>query len=86
MQRASEAGLSVAASLVVTRDNWNSIAETLDLALSLGVQYLVCNRLIGTQPIAISPSATQLRSAMGMVEDDVMGASYPIWELHPPML
>lgn len=68
IRRAADAGIDVAVNLVITRYNWNSIEETLALALSLGAGCLVCNRLIGASGCGICPTDAQLREAVVSVE------------------
>jgi radical SAM protein with 4Fe4S-binding SPASM domain len=67
VRRASAAGLDVAASLVINRHNWDRVAATLALALDLGANSLVCNRLLGP-PTDLAPSQAQLRAAIAAVE------------------
>ncbi len=68
IRRAAAAGLDVATSIVINRSNWNRIAETLELALSLGAKYVVCNRFIGGPTAGVSPTQAQLRAAISTVE------------------
>jgi radical SAM protein with 4Fe4S-binding SPASM domain len=48
VSRAAQAGLSAATSTVITRYNWNRIAETIHLAFSEGAEHAVFNRYIGS--------------------------------------
>jgi radical SAM protein with 4Fe4S-binding SPASM domain len=68
IRRATDAGLDVATSMVINRNNWHLVAETLDLALSLGANHLVCNRFIGAPTAGVTPGPLQLRAAMIAVE------------------
>jgi radical SAM protein with 4Fe4S-binding SPASM domain len=68
IRRAADVGLDVATSLVITRSNWNRIAETLDLALSLGANHVVCNRFIGAPVAGVTPGEAQLRAAIIAIE------------------
>jgi radical SAM protein with 4Fe4S-binding SPASM domain len=71
VRRATEVGLDVAISMVINRNSWYRVAETLDLALSLGANHLVCNRYISTRGArldSIVPSQAQLRAAIATVE------------------
>ncbi len=54
VRRAADAGLDVATSIVINRYNWDRIAETLDLALSLGANHVVCNRYISQDTPTVS--------------------------------
>lgn len=71
--RAVEAGLDVSLSMVINRLNFDRIEATLDLAMRLGANHLVVNRLLG--PLAdgrlshrLTPQASHLRQAMLTVE------------------
>lgn len=66
IREAARDGLSITASMVLTRQNTGRIAETLDLALECGCNHLVCNRFIGSSPFALSPE--DLRTAVQTVE------------------
>ncbi len=68
IRRAAEAGLEIAASMVITAMNFEHIEETLDLALELGANHLVCNRLIGREIDGLSPSEEQLLQAVKNIE------------------
>lgn len=71
IRRATDAGLDVAASIVINRNNWGRIEETLDLALSLGANHVVCNRFIftgGAPAAGVAPSQAQLRAAIVTIE------------------
>ncbi len=68
IRRATDAGLDVATSIVITRSNWDCIEETLALALSLGANHVVCNRLIGAPVASVTPSQAQLRAAITTIE------------------
>ncbi|MCP4542529.1 MAG: radical SAM protein [Chloroflexi bacterium] len=70
IRRATHAGLDVAISIVINRHNWDRVAETLDLALSLGANHVVCNRYISQDMPAdsVSPSQVQLRAAITIIE------------------
>ena len=68
VRRATDVGLDVATSIVVTHSNWNRIEETLDLALSLGANHVVCNRFIGAPVAGVTPSQVQLRAAIAAIE------------------
>jgi len=80
VRRAADAGLDAAISIVINRHNWNRIAETLDLALSLGARHLVCNRYITAARAPaddIAPGEAQLRAAIAAVES-LRAAGRPI--------
>jgi radical SAM protein with 4Fe4S-binding SPASM domain len=77
LRRATAAGLEAAVSLVITRHNWDRIQATLELALRLGANHLVCNRWIGPPGLGLAPSEAQLRAAMTIVER-LRRASAPI--------
>ncbi len=64
VRRAADAGLDVAVSLVITARNGERVEETLDLALRLGANHLVCNRLIG----ASEEEPQLLRAAVARIE------------------
>ena len=71
IRRAADVGLEVATSIVITLRNWNRIEETLDLALNLGANHVVCNRYISTGDAlvaGITPSQAQLRTAIITIE------------------
>jgi radical SAM protein with 4Fe4S-binding SPASM domain len=68
LRRATAAGLEVATSMVIHRRNWERVGETLDLALRLGANHVVCNRLIGPPLDGLSPSQQQLRAAVATIE------------------
>ncbi len=68
VRRATGAGLDVAASIVINHNNWDRIAETLDLALNLGANHVVCNRFIGAPVAGLTPSQAQLRAAIIAIE------------------
>ena len=68
IRRAAGEGLDVATSLVINQHNWDRIAQTLDLALSLGAKHVVCNRLLGAPVRGLTPSPTQLRAAIAAIE------------------
>jgi AdoMet-dependent heme synthase len=69
IRRAVAAGLPVALSLVINRHNWDRISETLTLAAKLGVNHLVCNRMLGAPPDDLALSASQLRAAIATIEE-----------------
>jgi pyrroloquinoline quinone biosynthesis protein E len=80
VRRATDAGLDVAISIVINRHNWDRISETLDLALGLGANHVVCNRYISTQGAlsdGVAPSQDQLRAAITTVES-LRAAGQPI--------
>lgn len=77
IRRATEAGLDVATSIVINCHNWDRIEETLDLALSLGANHVVCNRFIAPPTAGITPSQAQLRAAMATIES-LRAAGRPI--------
>ncbi len=77
IQRAVAAGLDVAASMVITTHNWHLVPETLATAQSLGVNHLVCNRLIEVQPAPLSPDQRQLRHAVRKI-NELRQAGLPI--------
>lgn len=68
IRRAVTAGLDVATSIVLTRYNFDRIAETLTMALSLGANHVVCNRWIGSPHLNLAPEPEQLRAAIAEVE------------------
>jgi radical SAM protein with 4Fe4S-binding SPASM domain len=68
IRRATNASVDVAVSLVLTKHNWNLITDTLSLALDLGANHLVCNRLIGNLP-GLMPTRSELRTAVATVEN-----------------
>jgi len=68
IRHATDAGLDVATSIVITRRNWDRIPETLNLALSLGANHVVCNRLIGAPVAGVAPHQGELRAAIASVE------------------
>jgi radical SAM protein with 4Fe4S-binding SPASM domain len=77
VRRATDAGLDVATSMVITRSNWDHVAETLDLALNLGANHVVCNRFIGAPVTGVTPSQVQLRAAIATIES-LRAAGWPI--------
>lgn len=77
IRRATDAGMDVATSIVITNSNWNRIEETLDLALSLGAKHVVCNRFIGVPTADVSPIQAQLRTAIATIES-LRAAGHPI--------
>jgi radical SAM protein with 4Fe4S-binding SPASM domain len=80
VRRAADADVDVAISIVINRRNWDRIAETLNLALSLGANHLVCNRYIsvyGAPADTVAPSEAQLRAAIAAVES-LRAAGQPI--------
>lgn len=77
IRRAADAGLDVATSMVIHRGNWDRIAETLHLALSLGAHHVICNRFIGPPAAGVTPSQTQLRAAIAAIES-LRAAGQPI--------
>jgi radical SAM protein with 4Fe4S-binding SPASM domain len=68
IQRVVRAGFDVSTSFVITAENWSRIEQTLNLVLGLGVNYMVCNRLIGKPIEGFSPSQAQLRKAIRTIE------------------
>jgi radical SAM protein with 4Fe4S-binding SPASM domain len=68
IRRATEAGVDVATSLVITKHNWHQIEATLKLALELGANYVVCNRWIGAPQLDLAPEPKHLRAAMATIE------------------
>jgi radical SAM protein with 4Fe4S-binding SPASM domain len=68
IRRAADVGLDVATSMVINHSNWDRIAETLGLAVRLGANHVVCNRLIGAPIADLTPSPAQLRAAVASVE------------------
>lgn len=68
IRRAVTAGLDVATSIVLTRYNFDRIAETLTMALRLGANHVVCNRWIGSPHLNLAPELEQLRAAIAEVE------------------
>ncbi|MBN1487479.1 MAG: radical SAM protein, partial [Anaerolineae bacterium] len=68
IRMATAAGVQIATSIVINAINWDRIAETLEVALSLGANHVVCNRLIGTPIPGFTPDAVQLRAAMDSIE------------------
>ncbi len=68
IRRTVDAGLDVALSIVVNQRNFDRIPEMLDLALRLGANHLVVNRLIGAPIPGLTPDEAQLRRAMAAVE------------------
>jgi radical SAM protein with 4Fe4S-binding SPASM domain len=77
IRRVADAGLDVATSFVINCHNWDRIAESLDLALSLGANHVVCNRFIGAPLPGVTPSQSQLRAAIATVES-LRAAGRPI--------
>lgn len=80
VRRATDADLDVAISIVINRHNWDRISGTLDLALGLGANHVVCNRYISTQGVTsdgVAPSQDQLRAAIATVES-LRAAGQPI--------
>jgi radical SAM protein with 4Fe4S-binding SPASM domain len=77
VRRAADAGLDAAISIVINHNNWDRIAETLDLALSLGANHVVCNRFIGAPVAELTPSQAQLRAAIIAIES-LRAAGRPI--------
>jgi radical SAM protein with 4Fe4S-binding SPASM domain len=68
IQRAADAGLDVAVSMVITQHNWDRVPEVLELAMRLGAKYLVCNRLLGVPLATLTPSAAQLHAAITTID------------------
>jgi radical SAM protein with 4Fe4S-binding SPASM domain len=77
IRRAADAGLDLAVSIVINQNNWDRIAETLDLALSLGANHVVCNRFVGAPVAGITPSQVQLSAAIVAIES-LRAAEHPI--------
>lgn len=80
IRRATAVGLDVATSMVINHNNWDRVAKTLDLALSLGANHVVCNRYISIQgaPMdGVTPSHAQLRTAIATIES-LRAAGHPI--------
>jgi radical SAM protein with 4Fe4S-binding SPASM domain len=77
VRRAADAGLDVATSIVITRGNWDRLEQTLDLALGLGANHVVCNRFIGAPVVGVTPSQAQLRAAITTIES-LRAAGRPI--------
>lgn len=78
IRRATDAGIDVSVSMVLTRNNWHLVEETLELALSLGANHVVCNRYITTDATTdIAPNQNQLKSAMASIES-LRAAGRPI--------
>jgi radical SAM protein with 4Fe4S-binding SPASM domain len=77
IRRVTDAGLDVATSFVINCHNWDRIAESLDLALGLGANHVVCNRFIGAPLPGVTPSQSQLRAAIATVES-LRAAGRPI--------
>jgi len=68
LERAASLGLAISVSLVINRHNWNRVEETLHLALSLGANGVVCNRLLGHSIPDLTPSLDQLGQAVQTIE------------------
>ena len=77
IRRAVDAGLDVAVSFVINCRNCDRIEESLDLAVGLGANHMVCNRFIGAQLPGVSPSQAQLGAAIATVES-LRAAERPI--------
>lgn len=66
---ATSAGLLVATSTVVTRQNHDRIAETVALATDLGADHAVVSRYLGEPLPDLEPTAEELLTAIHTIED-----------------
>ena len=77
VRRAVDAGLDVSISTVINRHNWDRLPETLELALGLGANHVVCNRWIGVPTVGLEPGLARLRAAVSAIEA-LRRAGHPI--------
>jgi radical SAM protein with 4Fe4S-binding SPASM domain len=77
IRRAADAGLDVATNFVINCHRWDRIQESLDLALHLGANHMVCNRFIGAPTPGVTANPAQLRAAIATVES-LRAAGRPI--------
>ncbi len=66
---ASEQGLKVATSVVITKFNWNRLDEIYGLSLRLGADHVAFNRYIGPPLPEIEPEPWQAVQALEQVQD-----------------
>lgn len=81
VQIALAAGVPVALSTVITRQNWHAVAEVVDLGRALGVQHVAFNRYLGIPAPAIDLDEPQQRAACAEIERLIAagaGAKYGI--------
>jgi radical SAM protein with 4Fe4S-binding SPASM domain len=62
------AGVRVALSTVITRQNWQDLASVVDLGRELGVQHVAFNRYLGEPSSDIEPDEVQQRAACDEIE------------------
>ena len=65
---AADEGLDFSISMVINALNFNDIEDNLRLALEVGANHLVCNRLIGRHVPGLTPTEDQLRAAIRTIE------------------
>ncbi|MBN1486171.1 MAG: radical SAM protein [Anaerolineae bacterium] len=68
IREASDAGLLVATSTVITQYNWNSVTEMWRFAMSLGADHAVFNRYIGSPLPELEATGAETASAIQQVE------------------
>jgi radical SAM protein with 4Fe4S-binding SPASM domain len=69
VRRATDAGLRVHTSTVLTCHNWNRVREIVTLAQALGAKRAVFNRYIGPPMPDLEPDERQLRQAMRDIDE-----------------
>lgn len=68
VQRATQAGLSVNTSTVITQQNYDKIGEIVKLSISLGANYVIFNRYVGKPVDGITATPVQLKEAVGQID------------------
>jgi len=65
---AVNAGMNVATSTVISKHNFDKLADTVTLSAALGADHAVINRYLGTPLPGIEPSAKELKIVVGFVD------------------
>lgn len=65
---ATERGVTVALSTVLTHRNWNEVREVVEMARSLDASHVAFNRYLGPELPGIEPSREELRAAIETIE------------------
>jgi radical SAM protein with 4Fe4S-binding SPASM domain len=72
---ALSAGVRVALSTVISRDNWHDLAAVVELGRELGVQHVAFNRYLGEPMPDIEPTEAQQRLACAAVEQMIQAGA-----------
>ncbi len=85
VRRALDGGIATTLSVVITRFNWDQMAQLVELAQRLGAQGVAVNRYIGAPLPALEPTPEQLRQAIQSVQS-LQRAGAPVhWGVPLPL-